>query len=426
LKRLAFQDAAGQPARHQLLDQGFHEYWGHRYLRALVEVDAPACGYTSLVLNESDAQLDSLVYPGDPRTEEPQIFILENEHIRARFDPRSFALVSLIDKASQEELVAPTRPARFRLVQEDDQAGMTAWIVGRYMKIHDLVENVRLLKYDSGGPLQQSLTYETTWGSEAASRLNVNITLDAGSSHLEYTVECDWHAVGKQGQGVPQLNFYLPLNFASQAYRYDIPFGTIQRQPAAQDVPANSWGSAIRQDNPARKTIQLISQGSYAFRGDEDALALTLLRSSYDPDPYPELGLHHLRFAIRLAGASALNKELISTAYDYTHPLDMISGSGNQPVSGSFVSLESGSVALSAIKASEGGEAGELVVRLYETEGQTTPVKLKFSRAVILASLADLHEQPLKDAQPVKITSNDVFFDINAHCIATLRVKLAG
>ncbi len=65
-KRLAFQDATGQPARCQLLDQGFHEYWGHRYLRALVEVDAPACGYTSLVLNESDARLDIARLPGRP------------------------------------------------------------------------------------------------------------------------------------------------------------------------------------------------------------------------------------------------------------------------------------------------------------------------------------------------------------------------
>jgi alpha-mannosidase len=424
LKRLAFQDAAGQPARFQLLDQGFHEYWGHRYLRALVEVDAPACGYTSLTLSESDARLASLVYPGDPRTEEAQIFILENEHIRARFDPCSFALVSLIDKASQEELVAPTRPALFRLIQEDDQAGMTAWIVGRYMQIHDIVENIRLIKYDAGGSLRQSLAYETIWGTDAASRLSVTMALDAGSSRLEYTVECDWHAVGKKGQGVPQLNFYLPLNFASQAYRYDIPFGTIRRKPAAQDVPANSWSCAIRQENTGKKTIQLITEGSYAFRADGDALALTLLRSSYDPDPYPELGLHHLRFAIRLAGAAASNKDLVSAAYDYTHPLDVVSGAGRLPVSDSFLSLKTDTVSLSAIKVPEDGEAGELVVRIYETEGQSTQVKLKFSREVSQAGLVDLHEQPVKDAPPVKISGSEVSFDINAHCLATLRVKL--
>ncbi len=112
---------------------------------------------------------------------------------------------------------------------------------------------------------------------------------------------------------------------------------------------------------------------------------MTLLRSSYDPDPYPELGLHHLRFAIRLAGAAASNKDLVSAAYDYTHPLDVISGAGRQPVSDSFLSLESGSAAVSAIKAPEEGESGELVVRLYETAGQTTPVKLKFSREVLQA-----------------------------------------
>jgi alpha-mannosidase len=224
---------------------------------------------------------------------------------------------------------------------------------------------------------------------------------------------------------VPQFNFYLPFNFACPAYRYDIPFGMIQRQPLTQDVPANSWGSPMRQVNSGQRTLQLVTEGSYAFRGDEDALALTLLRSSYDPDPYPEIGLHRLRFAIRLASASALDQELIANAYDYTHPLDVISGAGNQPVSESFVSLESGLAAVSAIKAPEDGEAGELIVRVYETEGQSTQVKLKFRRDVLQASLVDLHEQPLTDAQPVKISGDGVTFELGAYCIATLLVKLA-
>ena len=423
LKRLSFQGAAGQPSRHQLLDRGFNEYWGHQYLRVLVETAVPACGFTSLMLTESSAHLDSLTYPGDPRTEEPQTFILENETIQAHFDPHSFVLTSLIDKSSGEELVAPARPAVFRLIQEDDRAGMTAWNVGRYMQLHDLVDNVRLLKFDQAGPLRQSLTYELTWG---ASRLSVTVSLDAGSNYLEYAVDCDWHEVGKQGQGVPQLNFNLPLNFACQAYRYDIPFGAIRRQPIDQDVPANSWGSAIPQDNAAKKTIQLITEGSYAFRGVDNSLALTLLRSSYDPDPYPEIGLHRLRFAINLTGPVPSNKELVSSAYDYSHPLEVISGAGRQSVSGSFVSLESGAAAVSAIKTPEDGAADELVVRVYETEGQATQVKLTFSRGVIQAAMVDLHEQPLKHAQPVKISGGEVSFDLDAHCIATLRLKLSA
>jgi alpha-mannosidase len=87
--------------------------------------------------------------------------------------------------------------------------------------------------------------------------------------------------------------------------------------------------------------------------------------------------------------------------------------------------LESGAAAVSAIKAPEDGEAGELVLRLYETEGQTTLVKLKFKRDILQATLVDLHEQPLKNAQPVKISGGEITFEIFAHCISTLRVKLA-
>ena len=300
---------------------------------------------------------------------------------------------------------------------------MTAWTVGRYMHTHDLVDHARLVKFDAAGPLRQSLTYEVAWG---ASHLIVTVALDAGSSSLNYDVECDWQEVGKPGQGVPQLNFYLPVHFACQAYRYDIPFGTIRRQPLDQDVPANSWGSAIPKNAGAQKTVQLITEGSYAVRGVEDALALTLLRSSYDPDPYPEIGLHHLRFAINLASAAAPNIELVSSAYNYTHPLDVISGSGLLPASGSFVSLESGSVAVSAIKAAEDGEASELVVRVYETEGEATTVNIKFSQEVLQATLVNLHEQALGNAQAVKISDEEVTFNIDAYCIATLRVKLAG
>ena len=446
-KRLSFQDTDGKPIRHQILDQGFNKYWhrymrepggdrradpegfskywGHRYLRVLVEVVAPACGYTSLTLDESGNHLDSIAYETDARIEKPETFspILENEHIQARFDPHSLALASLLDKSSREELISPDRPAMFRLVQEDDRVGETAYHVGRYMCVRNLVDNVRLMKFDSGGPLRQSLAYEIAWG---LSRLSVTAWLDAGSSSLEYEVECDWHEIGLPGQGVPQLNFHLPANFACLAYRYDIPFGTIQRQPVDEDMPANSWASAIRQDNTARKTVQLVTEGSYAFRGVDDSLSITLLRSSYDPDPYPEIGLHRLRFMISLVDAAALNKDLVSTAYDYTHPLDVISRPGRLPASGPFVSLESGTAAMSAIKVPEDVDSGELVVRVYETEGLTTLVKLKFSREVLQAALVDLHEQPLRDAQPVKISGREVSFEIYAHRIATLRLKLAG
>ena len=145
--------------------------------------------------------------------------------------------------------------------------------------------------------------------------------------------------------------------------------------------------------------MQLITEGNYGFRGDENALALTLIRSSFDPDPYPELGIHRIRFAVEVAQALASNASLIAAAYDYTHPVEVFSGGGSQPSRLSFLELESGQVGVSAVKTPADGVQEELIVRLYETEGQPTQAVLKLrspaAGRIVQAAWVDSHEQPL-------------------------------
>ena len=120
---------------------------------------------------------------------------------------------------------------------------MTAWTVGRYMTVQNLTGGVRLLKLERAGILRQSLTYEVATG---PSKLTVTVSLDAGSRQPGVRRGGDWHEIGRRGEGVPQLNFLLPVAYACRAYRYDIPFGTSRAPaPAPLDVPANSWGAAL-------------------------------------------------------------------------------------------------------------------------------------------------------------------------------------
>ncbi len=390
LARLVVEDESGKALRKQAIDVGFNDYWGHCYLRLLVEQEAPACGYGTLVLRETDMVIDDLSFPRDPRVELPDVYTLENDLIRAVFDPKNCALVSLIDKESGAELVSPARPAVFRRILEDDKAGMTAWVVGRYMEVEPLEKDVQVLKLDRSGELRQWLTYTAPTGS---SRLTVTVSIEAGSRALDFAVEADWHEIGRKGCGVPQLNFSLPLGYASQAFRYDIPFGTIERQSQALDVPANSWVMGVPVDRE-QAAVTLITEGNYGFRGIEDELALTLIRSSFDPDPYPEVGIHKINFRAGVVSGSASRSSLIELAYNTTHRLDVFSGAGVEPSQHSFLTLESGKVAVSAIKIPEDATTKELLVRLYETDGEATTVALKFDRPVIKAEWVDSHEQP--------------------------------
>jgi alpha-mannosidase len=261
----------------------------------------------------------------------------------------------------------------------------------------------------------------------------VTVSLDAGSSRLEYSVDVDWHEIGRKGEGIPQLNFFLPVAYPVRAYRYDIPFGTVERASAPLDVPGNSWGAALpaqagdRGKGDGQPFVQIITEGNYGFRGDENGLALTLLRSSFDPDPHPELGIHRIRFAVEAAPGTATKGSLISAAYDYTHPVEVFSGAGAQPSRMSFAALVSGSAAVAAVKTPADGAQGELIVRIYETEGQPTQAVLRFepmtAGRIHEAKWVDSHEQPIGGFAPLRLDGERLIVPLAAHQLGAVRIK---
>ena len=428
LKRLTCRDEQDHVVSHQILEGGWHAYWGHQYLRLLVEATVPAGGYSTYTIREASDVSSAWDFPRDPRVEESDQLVLENEYLRAEFDPGNFAIVALLDKTSDETLVDRTRPgAFFRYIEEDDRRGMTAWTVGRHMATRSLAGDARLLAVQRG-ELRQSVTYETQFGNR--SRLTVTVALDAGSHRLDIAAECDWQETGRKGEGVPQLSFYLPCAFGAPAYRYDVPFGALVRRPAHMDLPATSWAQAVRTDG-GRSSLALITQGTHGFRGVDDALSATLIRSSYDPDPYPELGIHKIQLGVLVCEAQAPIARLIQEADHCSHPLSVISGNvhpGDLPACAGFMAIESGSVALSAVKLPEDrGDANTLIVRVYETEGQETGATLRFFRPVVAARVLDVNERPLPDpANAPRVDGEQVTLAVGPNRVATLEVTLQG
>jgi alpha-mannosidase len=270
------------------------------------------------------------------------------------------------------------------------------------------------------GALRQELVYEVSLGN---SRIKTAVRLEAGRAQLDYALECDWQEIGRKGQGVPQLSFHLPLAHASAAYRYDVPLGVTQRPALALDVPALSWGFAVR-EGEGEASVQLISRLGYGMRGEADTLSLSLLRSSYDPDAYPEVGMHHIEFSLAVTGSQASNSQLAQSAFACQHPFSVLSGAGSQPVEAGYLSLEGGTALVAGIKLPEdGADAGSLLVRVYEVDGRGTQVRLRFERHVRLARLVDVHEQPLAEEPEVQIDGQEVRFPLGACRVGTVWVE---
>ncbi|NJD03817.1 MAG: alpha-mannosidase, partial [Ruminiclostridium sp.] len=204
----------------------------------------------------------------------------------------------MIDKKTGREMVDQGRSAGFfRLIDEDDSKGMTAWVIGRYMNVTNIDKDVKISSVcaDSDS-LRQWISYSVKFRD---SSLSVVVSLDQNSAGLDFNVDCDWQETAVKGKSIPQLNFHMPLAYTCKAYKYDIPFGTIIRDPLDMDVPAGSWALGMP-ESMAGSAVMLVSKTKYGFRCTDDSLSLTLIRSSYDPDPYPENGMHRFGFAVKI------------------------------------------------------------------------------------------------------------------------------
>jgi alpha-mannosidase len=425
IDRIVFKDEKGVKVKHQTMDQGFDSYWGHSYLKVLVMVKVPACGYSTYVMTEAEDSAINMRFPDDPRVQKADEFVLENSLMKVTFDSVSISVISLVDKTTGENLVDTGKPACiFRLIREDAGKGMTAWIVGRYMDIESLHRNVKIkdIKLESTN-LRKLLTYELEFGT---SKLTASVILDEDSPLLRFNVHCDWREVGVQDKYVPQLGFYLPLAYSCPSYKYDIPFGTIEREGMDIDVPANNWACGSR--NGSGKAVMLVSGSKYGFRCNNDSMSITLIRSSYDPDPCPEFGIHDIDFAIAMVDNTKINRELIKLAYDYNHLFNVFSArlhkGGTLRPSGSFMSVEGGSIAVSCVKMSEENPRSNMLIRVYETDGCSTKAVLKFFKKLKKAYLVDLNEMEIEaESLHMAVSGDRAAFDVQPFCVASLVVE---
>lgn len=444
-QRIHVTDHEGYVTGHQVMDYGMDKYWGHHFTKILINAEVPANGYNTYILEESkDFEVEGV--PSNlPRTSEHEFsFKLENEHIKVVFDNTKGSIISMIDKSTGEDFADKAGlTGIFRLIEENIHGG-SAWDVGRYMNIRNLTDNVSIYgcgarphtmwdrtfekvkvknaSYETNG-LRQAIIYKIVFGQ---SELKATISLENNSSSLKYEVECDWHEMGsKDKHMVPQLNFHMPLNYSCSLYKYDVPSGTIERRPMDMDVPGNSWMLGVREASD-RKCVMLVTDSKYGFRGINNSMSISLIRSSFDPDPNPEWGIIKFNFAVCLVDNTS-NRELIERAYNFNHPLTAVSNTvhpGKFPCKKSFISLSKGNIAFSSIKMGEDNTGKKSILRLYETDGKKAEVELDFSRKVKACYFVDINENMIASTSPIKIGESNIEFEVLPFSIATICVEL--
>ncbi len=378
------ENAAPQPV--QVLDKG--KYWGHEFSTIAFPVQIPALGYRAVCISDRRAELGPPTSdPADPwggmvvswRKIQPNDWSLENEYLRLEIDPASGGLSSLIDKRSGREWAPDGELIGVLRYSVEQNRGMTAWVIGQFLTQEDLIDGGALEKIRSG-------PYINTWRWSKTihhSKLELDITLRAGVPRVEYRLRVDWREMGS-ADGIPNLRARFPLAIDRPQPRYEIPFGSIRRDLFdGEETPAQRW---VDLSSPDGAGITLVNSSKYGFGMQGNALSMTLLRASIDPDPLPDLGEHIIEYALlphgdewsvgqAMRAGAEINIPLVVSSCDF-HP-------GKLPSAASLVEIHDQNVHLAALKESQendqlpGGKA--IVLRLIEVEGRDTEARVSIA-----------------------------------------------
>ena len=424
-------------------------YWGHDYATLAFPAKVDACGYARYVIVE-DGEANALTrgvsrdpsYDGKPSPEtawltgvrhhcsyapvERSVEGLENGFLRVELDTATGGIRSLLDKRTSVELIAPEGPAPALEYAVERPHGMTAWSIDHTGSVEQ--PRVRAIRRDQPGPHKASMAVDLR---VHESDLSLTYELRARDPKLYVHVKATWFQRGTSEAGVPVLSFALPLAVKNARARYEIPFGAIERDlNRREEAPALQWAQVTGKAGRRTAGCLLLNDCKHGHSLEGNTLRLTLIRSSYEPDPLPEIGEHEVHLAVLPFAGEMSVPEAMREGQAFNHAIRLVSTdihTGPLPCRGQFLKVEPDSVILSAVKKAEDGDA--LVVRLVNPTDESVTANLELNADLVGKAVAvrevDLLERPVASSS-ASASQNTVNVAVPARGITSLQVELAG
>ncbi len=419
-------------------------FWGHRFTDLLFPVQVPPLGYRACRIRpapETPAAPAACSGDGQGR--------IENEFFKVEVEQASGAIVHLVDKASGMDLVPPGgRLGALEFVLEAPHR-MTSWVLGQPLKTEVMLEGGSL-ECPLNGPHRASVC---TGRQRNDSTFKLTVSLAAGVPRVDFELEVNWLERGSATIGVPALKAVFPLAVEGGAARFEAPFGHVPRStrkaevatlttlwsncysqtregidPNPAETPAQKWAdlSGRQPGGAALVGASLLNDSKYGHRIVDNVIRLTLLRSSYDPDPLPELGEHTIRYALRPHVGGWTVSEATRAGCEFNLPLSVVAAQvhpGTLPAHAGFAELLTPSVMLGGLKKAEDSDA--LIVRLYEMEGRPVTARLRLgaclARSGAIAAATDILEQPLASSS-ARMEGDVLEVELPAFGLATVKI----
>ena len=380
---------------------------GYRMKVLFVVDEMPAGGYKSFYVDVSDPgkKAEGISYKDG---------VFETDYFKIKIDSESGRIISLVDRKTGKEY-ANGELNTLNVFMEDKKGSMKAWSISKI----NAVEQVKTDSYKivEEGPVRACIESRRSWGN---SHIIERCYIYKSYPRIDYNLEVHWLEAGSTTKDSPMLRANFPLNISNARFSNHVPFAVIDRPVNGQEVPAQRWVDVT----DGKNGIALLNKTKYGHSLTNDTLRLTLLRSSAEPDYYPNLGRIMIDYALFPHTGDWKNGvwqegDLFNNPVYASEPASLsFKPEELFPEESSLYEISSPDVVLTGIKKAEDGN--NLIIRLCETAGKESEISLRLPKNLKRAERMDILEQKLSGVSEPSIDGNTLKLKVKAHEVITL------
>jgi alpha-mannosidase len=291
---------------------------------------------------------------------------------------------------------------------------MSAWTLDPTAEGPLPVQSAKPLEVAQEGPESITLRAELTWG---RSNFRLLTTVHADSPRIDCVLKVDWLEKGTPTVPGPMLRALWNLASTPKVLTCDVPYGVLDRV-SGREVAAQKWVDVAVPGGG----LALFNKSKYGHSLEKNALRLSLLRGSYDPDAFPDLGHHEIHWALQTHYGDYVSAQLPRKGMSYNVPLECYQAraqTGPLPGRYSFLNLETDpAFVVTGLKLAEAGRAS--IVRGYDSGGRGGHLEIRSAGGIKAADEVNILEEPRLE-NTLKVTSNSAVIEVKPWGIASLK-----
>lgn len=375
--------------------------------------------------------------------EDEKMITVENKFFTVKIQKESGCIQNLIDKRADTDIIAPFKhggeapifsvPGNLLQIHYERPHAMSAWVMGPISRVDNLLSGAKV-EIKENGPVRIVIGVERQ---VLNSFLKQDIVIYSDIPRIDFHTEVDWKENGTPEKDAPMLKVAFPLSFTEARMHYEIPFGYNSHFVNGDELPALRWMD-VSSSGRGKKGLSVLNDCKYGCDVQGNVMRLTLLRSSYEPDPIADIGNHKFAYSIYPHAGDWRTAGTVRRGYEFNQPLlvypsnverrtsddgprTMDHGRRSLPESRSFLSVEPSNIIVTAFKKAEDGKG--IILRFYEAHGKSTKAVVNLNMSVTDAAETDLTERVLP-GKKLKVSKGRININVGKHEIKTLRLKI--